>query len=43
VIACDTCGEECQMHAAMGMEHCRVCAQACEACAAACRELESKM
>jgi hypothetical protein len=43
VTACETCGVECRMHAAMGMEHCRVCDEACAACAAACRELQTKL
>ena len=38
VVACRTCGDECQSHAAMH-EHCKVCAEACRACAQACSQL----
>jgi hypothetical protein len=38
-LACRLCAEECEKHAAMGMEHCRICAQACRACEQACQKL----
>jgi hypothetical protein len=38
VVACRTCGDECERHAGMH-EHCRVCAEACRECEAACQEL----
>jgi len=37
--ACRSCGAECDRHAEMGMEHCRVCAEACRSCEQACTEL----
>jgi Domain of Unknown Function (DUF326) len=37
--ACRKCAEECDIHAAHGMEHCRVCAAACRRCEQACKEL----
>jgi hypothetical protein len=37
--ACKSCGDECERHAGMGMDHCRVCADECRRCEAACREL----
>lgn len=37
-MACRSCGEECQLHAAMH-EHCRICADACFNCERACQEL----
>jgi hypothetical protein len=37
--ACDKCAAECEMHAAHGMEHCRVCAAECRRCEQACQEL----
>ncbi|GAA1349453.1 four-helix bundle copper-binding protein [Catellatospora bangladeshensis] len=40
VVACKTCGDECESHASMH-EHCRICAEACRACERACRELLS--
>lgn len=36
---CADCAEECEKHAAMGMEHCRECADACKACAEACEQI----
>ncbi|MDP8959859.1 MAG: four-helix bundle copper-binding protein, partial [Actinomycetota bacterium] len=41
--ACKTCGDECDRHASMGMEHCRVCAQACRRCEQACNDLLAAM
>ncbi len=41
--ACKTCGDECERHASMGMEHCRVCAEACRRCEQACNDLLSAM
>ena len=37
--ACGKCAAECEMHAAHGMEHCRVCATDCRRCEHACKEL----
>ena len=37
--ACGKCAAECEMHAAHGMEHCRVCAEQCRRCEQACEEL----
>jgi hypothetical protein len=37
--ACSKCGDECEIHAAHGMEHCRVCAAECRRCEQACQEL----
>lgn len=37
--ACGKCAAECEMHAAHGMEHCRVCAAECRRCEQACQEL----
>lgn len=39
VQACQRCGDECEAHAADGMEHCRICAEACRACQEACNRL----
>jgi hypothetical protein len=39
VTACRLCGDECEQHAAHGMEHCRVCAEACRQCERACDTL----
>ena len=39
IAACRSCGDECERHAAHGMEHCRVCAEACRRCEQACQEL----
>jgi hypothetical protein len=36
--ACQSCGTECDQHAAMH-DHCRVCAEACRRCQAACNDL----
>ncbi|WP_255497938.1 four-helix bundle copper-binding protein [Flavobacterium sp. I3-2] len=36
---CNACAEECEKHVAMGMEHCRECAEACRKCAQACEEM----
>ncbi len=38
VVACRTCGDECEQHAGMH-EHCRICAEACRRCEQACRAL----
>ena len=37
--ACRACAEECEIHAAHGMEHCRVCAAECRRCEHACEDL----
>lgn len=37
--ACRLCGDECEQHAAHGMEHCRVCAASCRRCEQACNDL----
>ena len=37
--ACRSCADECEIHAAHGMEHCRVCAEECRGCERACGEL----
>jgi hypothetical protein len=37
--ACGKCAAECEIHAAHGMEHCRVCAADCRRCEQACKEL----
>jgi hypothetical protein len=39
VEACGKCAAECEIHAAHGMEHCRVCAEECRLCEQACQEL----
>lgn len=39
VQACRSCGDECEQHAAHGMEHCRVCAESCRRCEQACQRL----
>jgi hypothetical protein len=36
---CGKCADECEIHAAHGMEHCRVCAAECRGCEQACQEL----
>lgn len=36
---CRACGEECERHGRMGMEHCEVCAEACRACVEACEQM----
>lgn len=38
IVACRSCGEECQAHAGTH-PHCRVCAEACQRCAEACDAL----
>jgi hypothetical protein len=38
-LACRLCADECERHAAMGMQHCRVCAEACRHCEQACQRL----
>ena len=37
--ACRKCAEECDIHAAHGMEHCRICAEECRSCEQACQAL----
>jgi hypothetical protein len=37
--SCRACADECDIHAAHGMEHCRVCAEECRRCEQACQEL----
>ena len=37
--ACRACADECEIHAAHGMEHCRICAEECRRCEQACGEL----
>lgn len=37
--ACRACGDECEAHAKMGMQHCEICAAACRRCEAACQAL----
>ena len=39
IAACKSCGDECEIHAQHGMEHCRVCAEQCRTCEQACKEL----
>ena len=41
--ACRLCGDECEVHAQHGMDHCRVCAEACRRCEQACTTLVEKM
>jgi len=41
--ACRRCADECEIHAAHGMEHCRVCAEECRRCEQACEELLAAM
>jgi ribosomal protein L31 len=36
---CNDCAAECGLHASMGMEHCRICAEACLHCATVCSTL----
>ena len=38
IVACRTCGDECEQHAKMH-EHCAECAKACRECLQACEEL----
>jgi hypothetical protein len=42
-IVCKTCGDECEHHAAHGMEHCRICAEACRRCEQACQRMLSAL
>jgi hypothetical protein len=42
-IVCKTCGDECEHHAAHGMEHCRICADACHRCEQACQRMLSAL
>jgi hypothetical protein len=39
IAACRSCGDECEIHARHGMEHCKVCAEECRRCEQACQEL----
>jgi hypothetical protein len=39
IAACRGCAAECEIHAAHGMDHCRVCAAECRRCEQACQEL----
>jgi hypothetical protein len=39
IAVCRSCGDECEIHAKHGMEHCRVCAAECRRCEQACQEL----
>ena len=39
IVVCGKCGDECDIHAAHGMEHCRICAAECRRCEQACQEL----
>jgi hypothetical protein len=39
IAVCKSCGDECELHAQHGMEHCRVCAEECRSCEQACNEL----
>jgi hypothetical protein len=39
IAICRSCGDECELHAARGMEHCRVCAEQCRGCEQACNAL----
>ena len=39
ITVCRSCGDECEVHANHGMEHCRVCADECRRCARACQAL----
>ena len=42
VMACRSCGDECERHAQMH-QHCRVCAEACRRCEQACKDLLAAM
>jgi hypothetical protein len=42
VVACKSCGDECERHA-QEHEHCRVCEEACRRCEQACRKLLDAM
>lgn len=39
IVAVKACGDECEHHAGMGMEHCRLCAEQCRRCEQACQAL----
>ena len=39
ITVCRSCGDECQIHAEHGMQHCKVCADECRRCEQACEEL----
>ena len=39
IVICRSCGDECELHAEHGMEHCKVCAEECRRCEQACQEL----
>ena len=41
IAACRSCADECEIHAAHGMEHCKVCAEECRRCEQACNDLLS--
>ena len=41
--ACRSCADECETHAAHGMEHCRACAIACGECARACEHMTAAL
>ena len=40
IVACRTCGDECERHGEH-MEHCRVCAKECRSCEESCQSLLS--
>lgn len=40
---CRACADECERHAANGMDHCRLCAESCRACAAACETMAASL
>lgn len=42
IVACRTCGDECEGHADH-MAHCRVCAESCRRCEQLCQELLAAM
>jgi hypothetical protein len=41
--ACKTCGDEWEIHAAHGMEYCRISAEACRRCEQACQRMLSAL
>lgn len=41
--ACRLCGDECEIHAQQGMEHCRICAEACRRGEQACNAVLSAL
>lgn len=43
IAACRSCGDECERHAAHGMEHCKTCAEECRRCEQACQGLLEAM